>query len=105
MTTLDYLEQIDETLSHWESYFHGQEGKDVTVARANLSKVKELLNMPVVSGSYYWVKCFKDSEYEPAKAKQRYGEGEMCFYFTNGSVKECRYVADYKELNYCLTSE
>ena len=51
MTTLDYLEQIDETLSHWESYFHGQEGRDVTVARANLSKVKELCTTPSVKCS------------------------------------------------------
>ena len=61
---------------------------------------KEALHIAVVSGSYYWVKCFKDSEYEPAKGKDRYGNGKMYFCFTNGSIKECKYVVDYKELNY-----
>lgn len=66
----------------------------------NKKNEKEQCTIPVVSGSYYWVKCFKDSEYEPAKAKDRYGNGVMYFCFTNGSVKECKYVVDYKELNY-----
>ena len=57
-------------------------------------------DLGVVSGSYYWVKCFKDSEYEPAKVKDRYGKGVMYFCFTNGSVKECDSVVNYKELNY-----
>lgn len=43
MTTLDYLEKIDETLAHWEDYFHGQELADVTEARANLDKIKKQL--------------------------------------------------------------
>ena len=43
MTTLDYLEKIDDTLANWEDYFHGQEGTDVTEARANLGKVREQL--------------------------------------------------------------
>lgn len=67
----------------------------------NLNKLQtQALTIPVVSGSYYWVKCFKDSEYQPAVAKDRYGKGVMYFCFTNGSVKECKYVVDYKELNY-----
>ncbi len=57
-------------------------------------------NTTIVCGNYYWVKCFKDSEYEPAKAKDRYGDGVLLFCFTNGSVKECKYVVDYEELNY-----
>lgn len=73
-----------------------------------MSKKHELIGNPqagnsplgVVSGSYYWVKCFKDSEYEPAKAKDRYGKGVMYFCFTDGGVKECNSVVDYKELNY-----
>lgn len=67
---------------------------------ANAIEVVKNCSIPVVSGSYYWVKCFKDSEYEPAKAKDRHGNGELYFCFTNGSVKECKYVVDYKELNY-----
>ena len=43
MKTLDYLEKIDDTLGNWEDYFHGQEGTDVTEARANLGKVREQL--------------------------------------------------------------
>ena len=49
MTTLDYLEKIDDTLSHWEDYFHGQEGIDVTEARANLDKVRKQLRIGGVS--------------------------------------------------------
>jgi hypothetical protein len=48
MTTLDYLEKIDDTLSHWEDYFHGQEGTDVTEARANLDKVRKQLPTKVL---------------------------------------------------------
>jgi hypothetical protein len=43
MTTLYYLEKIDETLAHWEDYFHGQEGADVTEARFNLNKIRQQL--------------------------------------------------------------
>jgi hypothetical protein len=49
MTTLEYLEKIDDTLSHWEDYFHGQEGTDVTEARANLDKVRKQLLIHSVS--------------------------------------------------------
>lgn len=45
MTTLDYLEKVDDTLAHWEDYFHGQEGTDVTEARYNLNKVREQLKL------------------------------------------------------------
>jgi hypothetical protein len=49
MKTLDYLEKIDDTLAHWEDYFHVQEGIDVTEARANLDKIrKQLLIQRVV---------------------------------------------------------
>lgn len=43
MTTLEYLEKVDDTLAHWEDYFHGQEGTDVTEARFNLNKVRQQL--------------------------------------------------------------
>ena len=55
MTTLDYLEKIDDTLAHWEDYFHGQEGADVTEARANLDKVRKQLLIQRVSN------CISDS--------------------------------------------
>lgn len=64
------------------------------------NSTEQVLTIPVIDGSYYWVKPFKDKEYEPAKAKNRYRNGKMYFCFTNGSVKECKYVVDYKELNY-----
>lgn len=63
-------------------------------------KLKEQCEIPIISGSFYWVKCFTKDKYEPAIAKEKYGKGEMYFCFTNGSVKECKYVSDYKELNY-----
>jgi len=50
------------------------------------------LTIPVINGNYYWVKCFKNSEYEPAKAKDRHGNSEMYFYFTNGSIKQCNNI-------------
>jgi hypothetical protein len=74
--------------------------KHAALEKLQESKVKnsDLFSIPVVNDNYYWVKCFKDSEYEPAKAKDRYGNGEMYFCFTDGSVKECKHVVDYKEL-------
>ncbi len=60
----------------------------------------EVLNIAIVSGSYYWVKCFTDDEYEPTVAVDHYNSGTMYFKFLNGAVRECRLVADYKELNY-----
>ena len=43
MTTLEYLQKVDDTLAHWEDYFHGQEGAEVTEARFNLNKVRQQL--------------------------------------------------------------
>lgn len=61
---------------------------------------KEALHIGIVSGSYYWVKCFTDDKYEPTVAVDHYNNGTMYFKFLNGAVRECRLVADYKELNY-----
>ena len=52
MTTLDYLEKIDDTLANWEDYFHGQEGTDVTEARANLDKIRKVLLIHSVVKSF-----------------------------------------------------
>lgn len=52
----------------------------------------------IVSGSYYWVKCFTDDKYEPTVAVNHYGNGTMYFKFLNGAVRECERVADYKGL-------
>ena len=60
MTTLDYLEKIDDTLAHWEDYFHGQEGTDVTEARANLDKVRKQLNIHSVSKPVICTNCNGD---------------------------------------------
>ena len=49
MTTLEYLEKVDDTLTHWEDYFHGQEGIYVTEARANLDMVRKQLLIQSVS--------------------------------------------------------
>ena len=57
MTTLDYLEKIDETLAHWEDYFHGQEGVDVTEARANLDKARKQLTTYSVVGRSELLGC------------------------------------------------
>ncbi len=57
-------------------------------------------NIAIVSFSYYWVKCFIDDKYEPTVAVDHYNNGTMYFKFLNGAVRECRLVADYKNLNY-----
>ena len=57
-------------------------------------------NIAIVSGSYYWVKCFTDDKYEPTVAVDHYNNGTMYFKFLNGAIRECGRVADYKELNY-----
>ena len=62
--------------------------------------LEEKCNIPVVSGSYYWVKCFTDDKYEPTVAVDYYNNGTMYFKFLNGGLRECRLVEDYKELNY-----
>ena len=49
MTILEYLEEVDDTLSNWEDYFHGQEGADVTEARSNLAKVVDLLTIDMAT--------------------------------------------------------
>jgi hypothetical protein len=54
----------------------------------------------IIIGSYYWVKCFADDKYEPTVAVDYYNIGIMYFKFLNGSVRECKIVADYKVLNY-----
>jgi hypothetical protein len=56
------------------------------------------LSIAIVSGSYYWVKCFTDDKYEPTVAVDHYNNGTMYFKFLNGLVIECKRVADYKGL-------
>lgn len=48
MTTLDYLEKIDDILTGYEDWMHGQDGEDCTNARVYLDKVREQLNLGVV---------------------------------------------------------
>jgi hypothetical protein len=57
MTTLDYLEKIDDTLARWEDYFHGQEGTDVIEARANLDKVRKQLLIHSVCNHVFCPHC------------------------------------------------
>jgi hypothetical protein len=52
MTALEYLEKIDDTLSHWEDYFKGDEGVDVTEARANLDNVRKELTLTLDNDRY-----------------------------------------------------
>lgn len=39
---LTLISKVDDTLCHWEDYFKGEEGIDVTNARVNLEKVRKL---------------------------------------------------------------
>jgi hypothetical protein len=78
MTTLDYLEKIDDTLSHWEDYFHGQEGTDVTEARSNLDKVRKQLlihSVVVPKGTLsYDPKCDNACKFYCTKGNTQYPE-------------------------------
>lgn len=60
---------------------------------------KPQLNIIVVNGSFYWVKPFHNSEFEPAKAKLDYRD-EMCFAFTDGSIMSIDVVWEVEPLNY-----
>ena len=66
------------------------------VNKSSISNVSESL----VAGCHYWVKVDDDSEYKPATVREMYKDGSMYFCFTNGSVKECHFVRDYKPLNF-----
>lgn len=44
MTALEYLDEIDDTLSNWEDYFHGEEGRDVTNLRSTLDRLRQILS-------------------------------------------------------------
>jgi uncharacterized protein YbaR (Trm112 family) len=59
MKTLEYVEEIDETLSRWEDYFHGQEGIDLTEARNNLDKIRKQLILSDVVGQSGHLVCEK----------------------------------------------
>ena len=61
---------------------------------------KPQLNIPVVSGSFYWARPYYNEDFEPAKAKDRYQNGVLYFYFTNGSVMEVECAWEVKALNY-----
>ena len=63
---------------------------------SSISDVSESL----VAGCHYWVKVDDDSEYKPATVREMYKDRSMYFCFTNGSVKECHFVRDYKPLNF-----
>lgn len=59
---------------------------------------KPQLNIAVVSGSFYWVKPFYNSEFEPAKARLDYRD-EICFAFTDGSTMSIDAVWEVEPLN------
>ncbi len=59
---------------------------------------RQQCNLPVVSGSYYWVKLMTDDKHEPAMAINLLGV--MNFQFFNGVAVPCDKVNDYSECNY-----
>jgi hypothetical protein len=71
MTTLNYLEKIDDTLSHWEDYFHGQEGTDVTEARSNLNKVRNQLLIHSVVKTFYCMAANSQDGFTEEKCKEQ----------------------------------
>lgn len=62
------------------------------------NSTEQALTIPVVSGSYYWVKLMTDDKHEPAMAINLLGE--MNFQFFNGVAIPCNRVTDYSECNY-----
>lgn len=61
---------------------------------------KPQLNIPVVSGSFYWVRPYHGEEFEPAKCRELYGSGKLYFFFTNGSRMEVEHALEVELLNY-----
>jgi hypothetical protein len=62
------------------------------------NSTEQALTIPVVSGSYYWVKLMTDDNYEPTIAINLIGV--MNFQFFNGVAVPCNKVNDYSECNY-----
>lgn len=58
------------------------------------------LNIPVVSGSFYWVRPFHNDEFEPAKCKIQDGTDKLYFFFTDGSRMEVERAWQVEPLNY-----
>lgn len=84
---------------------YGASTESITGFIDGMNAIVELLNKTdnkssehgPVKGEYYWVKSFKDSNYEVAKCKERYGTGnKLHFGFTDGSVMDIHNVIDYK---------
>ena len=63
------------------------------------NSIEQSLTIPVVNGSYYWVKLMSDDKHEPAIAINLLGV--MNFKFFNGVEVPCDKVNDYSECNYC----
>lgn len=102
MTALEFIKKnypkYNEDFVHTDIEINGCRLEEL-LEEYHQAKLK-LLGIAIVSGSYYWVKCFTDDKYEPAVAVNLYNNGTMYFKFLNGAVRKCRLVADYKELNY-----
>lgn len=47
---------------------------------------KQQNNIPIVSDSFYWVRISQKDSYEPAKCTDYYGNGNLYFKFTDGSI-------------------
>ncbi len=69
-----------------------------TIYYINTDKVDEKTNP--VEGKFYWVRPFKNDEFEPAKCKYRQGSSKLWFCFTNGSVMEVERVCEFEQLKY-----
>jgi len=65
---------------------------------SKLEEQQQQLYIPVVSGSYYWVKLMTDDKHEPAMAINLFGV--MNFQFFNGVAIPYDKVNDYSECNY-----
>ena len=61
---------------------------------------KKQITQTVINGEFYWVRPFSKDEFEPAKCKDRLGDGKLWFCFTNGSVMEVERAWEVEPLNY-----
>ena len=105
---IHFLDRIKDYEHESGHTMHEDERESSDIVDIHLEAVPELKNYvfisnvseSLVAGCHYWVKVDDDSEYKPATVREMYKDRSMYFCLTNGSVKECRFVMDYKPLNF-----
>ena len=63
-------------------------------------KNKTIIKKTAIEGNYYWVRKSLDKEFEPAKCKDYYHNGNLYFCFTNGSIMKVVRAFEFELLKY-----